>query len=127
MYSRRSPMSSVSASRFENPTMAFRGVRISWLMLARKADLSLSLTSALFLASIRFFSVCFSSVTSKLTHTISIFDGSVFSGLRTTLTRVHPVGSPLGVTRRSSVNPLDSPALTRLISRNMASRSSGST
>ena len=48
----------------EKPTMALSGVRISWLMLARKADLRRSLTSALFLASISRFSVIFSSVMS---------------------------------------------------------------
>ena len=39
MYSRFSCSSSVSARIPENPTMALSGVRISWLMLARKADL----------------------------------------------------------------------------------------
>ena len=38
------------ARRLEKPTMAFSGVRISWLMLARKADFMRLASSALFLA-----------------------------------------------------------------------------
>ena len=38
---------SPSTSKLEKPTMAFNGVRISWLMLARNALLSLSLCCAL--------------------------------------------------------------------------------
>ncbi len=37
-------------SRFANPRIAFMGVRISWLMLARKEDFNLSLSSAFSLA-----------------------------------------------------------------------------
>ncbi len=37
-------------SNSANPRMPFMGVRISWLILAKKADLSLSLSSALVLA-----------------------------------------------------------------------------
>jgi len=36
-----------SVSRLQNPIIPFMGVRISWLILERKADLSLSLSLAL--------------------------------------------------------------------------------
>lgn len=42
LYSSISSFWSVFISRLEKPMMALSGVRISWLMLARKADLSLS-------------------------------------------------------------------------------------
>lgn len=42
MNSLRSVSFSVAVSRLENPTMAFKGVRISWLILARNADFSRS-------------------------------------------------------------------------------------
>ena len=58
IYTWRSSASSVSASRLEKPTMAFKGVRISWLILARNADLSLSDSSAFSLAWISSSSTC---------------------------------------------------------------------
>ena len=45
-YSAFSAGSSQSTSNSENPIIEFSGVRISWLMLARKADLSRSESSA---------------------------------------------------------------------------------
>ena len=51
VYSRRVSCLLSSVSSSENPTMAFSGVRISWLMLARNADLSLLDSSARFFAS----------------------------------------------------------------------------
>ena len=45
--------SSVVVNRFENPTIAFNGVRISWLMLARNADFRRSDSFAFSLAEIR--------------------------------------------------------------------------
>ena len=61
-YSRFSSSSSVEASIPEKPTIALSGVRISWLMLARKADLSRLDSSARFLAEIKSFSMLFRSV-----------------------------------------------------------------
>ena len=52
LYSSISSFRSVFISRLEKPMMALSGVRISWLMLARKADLSLSDSSARSLASL---------------------------------------------------------------------------
>lgn len=48
---------SKSFNKSEKPTMAFRGVRISWLILARNADLSLSACKARSRAAIRASSV----------------------------------------------------------------------
>ena len=62
----------VSCIILEKPTMALRGVRISWLILARKADFNRSDSSAFSLASISFNSVSFSSVMSKLIQSISM-------------------------------------------------------
>lgn len=50
IYSFRSSSSSAMVSRLEKPTIAFSGVRISWLILARKADFKRSDSSALSLA-----------------------------------------------------------------------------
>ena len=50
-YSSFSSGSSASSRMLEKPTMAFRGVRISWLILARKADFKRLLSSARSLAS----------------------------------------------------------------------------
>ena len=57
MYDSRSS-SSASASRLEKPTIAFSGVRISWLMFARNADFSLSDSSAFSFAKISSSSTC---------------------------------------------------------------------
>ncbi len=45
------------ANHFENPTIAFSGVRISWLILARKADLSRLDSSAFSFASCSILSI----------------------------------------------------------------------
>ena len=50
IYSLFSSSSSAVASMEEKPTIALSGVRISWLMFARKADFSRSDSSARFLA-----------------------------------------------------------------------------
>ena len=50
-YSCFSSNTSVSARILEKPTIAFSGVRISWLILAKKADLRRLDSSALFFAS----------------------------------------------------------------------------
>ena len=71
-YSCCSWVSWVSTNKLENPTIALRGVRISWLILAKKADFSLSKVSALFLASINSVSIAFVSVISKFTPINSI-------------------------------------------------------
>ena len=65
-----SSLSPDSMISFEKPTIAFKGVRISWLILARKEDFSLSASSALTLASISSFSVFLISVISHPTPTI---------------------------------------------------------
>ena len=52
----------------EKPTMALSGVRISWLMLARKADLSWSEVSAFSLATI----------SSRFISSISVMSHSMF-------------------------------------------------
>ena len=54
-----SSSSSVEAKIPEKPTMAFRGVRISWLIFAKKADFNLLDSSALSLASISASSIIF--------------------------------------------------------------------
>ena len=62
MNSSRSCSSSVAVSRLENPTIAFNGVRISWLILARNADFSRSDSKAFSLAVINAFSCLLRSV-----------------------------------------------------------------
>ena len=59
MYSRFSSSVSVDANILENPTIAFNGVRISWLMLARKADFNRLDSSAYSFASRKASSICF--------------------------------------------------------------------
>ncbi len=49
-YSSFSSSSSVTINKSEKPTIAFNGVRISWLIFARKADFNLSDCSARLLA-----------------------------------------------------------------------------
>ena len=72
MYWCFSSWSSASSSILEKPIIALSGVRISWLMLARKADFKRSASSALSLALISICSVSFSCVMSKLIHSISM-------------------------------------------------------
>ena len=67
-----SSASSASSSRLEKPTIALSGVRISWLIFARKADFNRSASSAFSLAPISIRSVSFNWVISKLMHNISI-------------------------------------------------------
>ena len=69
IYSSRSSSSSVMASNPEKPTIAFRGVRISWLMLARNADFRWSDSSAFSFASLSSFSASFSLVTFSILNT----------------------------------------------------------
>ena len=64
LYSLRTSGSSSVVSSCEKPTMALSGVRISWLMLARNAVLSLLDSSARSLAAISSCSVCLSAVMS---------------------------------------------------------------
>ena len=61
-YSCFSSSASVEARIPENPTMALRGVRISWLILARKADFRRLDSSARFLAETKSVSIFFRSV-----------------------------------------------------------------
>ena len=59
MYFMRSSAESVSAMTREKPSMALRGVRISWLMLARKSDFMRLASSAFFAFSSYSLSLCF--------------------------------------------------------------------
>jgi len=87
-----SSSSVVSAINFEKPTIAFRGVLISWLILARNADFNRSDCSAFIRADISSFSDSFSSV---ISHDTPITRGILFSvGTRAfdvLTTRVSPV------------------------------------
>ena len=64
-YSFFSSSSCASASSSEKPTIAFSGVRISWLILARNALLSVLLRSASSLAMRRDSSICFWAVMTR--------------------------------------------------------------
>ena len=72
MNSSRSCSSSVEVSKLEKPTIAFNGVRISWLMLARNADFSRSDSKAFSLAAISAFSCLLRSVISSSEPTSDI-------------------------------------------------------
>ena len=72
MNSLRSVSFSVAVSRLENPTMAFKGVRISWLILARNADFSRSDSWAFSRARISASSCLLRSVISKREPTSDI-------------------------------------------------------
>ena len=72
MYCSLSSMLLVSANKLEKPTIALRGVRISWLMLAKKADFKRSASSAFSLAAMSLLSVSFSSVMSRFSPMSSI-------------------------------------------------------
>ena len=63
--SRYAGVSGVVSSRSLMPMMAFMGVRISWLMLARNSDLARSPASAAFLAAISAVSASLRAVMSR--------------------------------------------------------------
>ena len=97
--------SSVSASILENPTMELRGVLISWLMLARKADLSLSASLALSRAST-------SLIICSLRSVMRVNDPMIIKGLLSSsylstleFTSIHSIRSPFPslILRRNSI------------------------
>jgi len=63
---RCSGFSSVSRMRSAKPIMAFMGVRISWLILARKSDFALAADSAISFAFLSSSSVCFLEIASPI-------------------------------------------------------------
>ena len=94
-YSSCSSFVSAPHNSSENPTMALSGVRISWLMLARNADLRLFSSSAFFLASVSTFSICLRLVTSCIEPS-SVFRRPFASrSPGTTRTSYHSVCLPL--------------------------------
>ena len=65
IYSSLSSIFSVTANNPEKPTIAFNGVRISWLIFAKNADFKRSDSSAFSFAFLSSFSACFCFVTSS--------------------------------------------------------------
>ena len=82
MIEARSISSVISGSILAKPTMAFSGVRISWLMLARKAVFNWSDCSAFTLASSNSVSITLRSV---ISHEIPISSGSLRSSTGTSI------------------------------------------
>ena len=114
MYSCFSTSSSVEAKIFENPMMAFRGVRISWLILARKADLRRLDSSARSLADNSSFCIIFLSVMTneEPTSVSGLFCSSLVSTAACASTQsIFLPAFPLFSTRYSSFTLLIFPSI----------------